>query len=69
MRSVLFCFGYRSTQNADSCIQFLQVLDPAIMPMGIITLEDVLEGTYTVKHCFSGVLTFTDRTHRRRDLR
>jgi metal transporter CNNM len=24
---------------------FLQVIDPAIMPLGIITLEDVLEGT------------------------
>jgi hypothetical protein len=25
-------------------IQFLQGFDPAVMPLGIITLEDVLEG-------------------------
>lgn len=25
--------------------QFLESFDPAVMPLGIITLEDVLEGT------------------------
>lgn len=35
--------------------QFLQTVDPAIMPLGIITLEDVLEGTplYGVTSFFS----------------
>lgn len=32
-----------STEGAE---EFLQIADPAIMPLGIITLEDVLEGTY-----------------------
>ena len=27
-------------------VQFLQGIDPAVMPLGIITLEDVLEGRY-----------------------
>lgn len=33
-----------SCRKLTSCPQFLQILDPAIMPLGIITLEDVLEG-------------------------
>ena len=32
--------------------KFLQLLDPAVMPLGIITLEDVLEGTCTTVPCF-----------------
>ena len=30
-----------STEGAE---EFLQIADPAVMPLGIITLEDVLEG-------------------------
>lgn len=32
--------------------QFLQGIDPAVMPLGIITLEDVLEGnaTYSIQY-------------------
>lgn len=33
--------------------QFLQILDPAIMPLGIITLEDVLEGMCTLEYYFA----------------
>lgn len=35
---------YRSAVRAANWRQFLQTLDPALMPLGIITLEDVLEG-------------------------
>jgi metal transporter CNNM len=34
---------------------FLQVIDPAIMPLGIITLEDVLEGTHFRPLLMTGV--------------
>jgi hypothetical protein len=29
-------------------MQFLKNFDPAVMPLGIITLEDVLEGKYNL---------------------
>ena len=47
-------FSYRPVKDLTRYAQFLQILDPAIMPLGIITLEDVLEGMYTVGHRFSG---------------
>ncbi len=31
---------------ADCPMQFLKNFDPAVMPLGIITLEDVLEGKW-----------------------
>ena len=43
-------------------------LDPELMPLGIITLEDVLEGTFYVVHFFE-VLIVCYRTHWRRNLR
>jgi hypothetical protein len=38
------------------------------MPLGIITLEDVLEGTCAARPCFSSLLTFGNRADRGRDL-
>lgn len=29
-------------------VQFLRSVDPAVMPLGIITLEDVLEGKLSI---------------------
>ena len=36
----------RFDRKLTCCTQFLQILDAAIMPLGIITLEDVLEGMF-----------------------
>ena len=60
---------YSSYQNLTSCPQFLQILDPAIMPLGIITLEDVLEGTSSKQSFCFRVLKLIDRAHRGGDLR
>jgi hypothetical protein len=50
--------------------QFLQDFDPAVMPLGIITLEDVLEGSYLLEsRSLSNADLFTHRTYRRRDMR
>ncbi len=43
-----------SRENADSYLQ-LQGMDPAIMPLGIITLEDVLEGDYFRDICLDTI--------------
>ena len=43
--------GWEQSMPADAVLtkegvdEFLQSVDPAVMPLGIITLEDVLEGT------------------------
>ena len=57
--------------------QFLQSVDPAVLPLGIITLEDILEGSHSLSDSQSSTdhrLTFTlvlpnSRTHWRGDLR
>lgn len=51
--------------------EFLQSVDPAVMPLGIITLEDVLEGICPFFVTFALALVLTDhyrRAYRRRDL-
>lgn len=40
--------------------EFLQIIDPAINPLGIITLEDVLEGTCLTINVFCGTHHRTD---------
>jgi metal transporter CNNM len=52
-----------------SGIQFLQSFDPAVMPLGIITLEDVLEGASLSCNALFRLIQFLCRTYRRRDLR
>ena len=37
--------------------EFLQSVDPAVMPLGIITLEDVLEGQSLVSQCLSRTMS------------
>lgn len=54
-----------STEGAE---ELLQIADPAVMPLGIITLEDVLEGASYFRF-LSHDLTGFDRTHRRGNLR
>ena len=51
------------------CPQFLQILDPAIMPLGIITLEDVVEGMCMSNLTSLWVLTSIGRAYRGGDLR
>jgi hypothetical protein len=49
---------------------FLQVIDPAIMPLGIITLEDVLEGMHSCSLVMAATSLYVPcRTHWGRNLR
>ena len=48
-------------------MQFLLGFDPNVAPLGIITLEDVLEGVYVLMTLLASAVTCC-RVDRRRDL-
>jgi hypothetical protein len=62
----LFLFNCHSRWMLTRCV-VLQILDPAITPLGIVTLEDVLKGTY-VALSLSSLLTLGNRADQGRDL-
>ena len=60
---LFFYLDYCFKQSIDILYELLWILNLGIMLLRVITLKGVLKGMCTVSYCFSGVLTFIDRTH------